>query len=240
MLLGPLVFVQRRLHRELQAVLLLLTRQKEITVALFSILFFPGVLLHEASHYFTARLLGVHPGKFSLLPRTMEDGRLQLGYVQTTRTDILRDSLIGVAPLLGGGGFVAYAGIVHWQLPALWESLAVGEPASWFTAISNLYSRPDFWLWFYVTVAVSSTMMPSRSDRRAWLPILLVVLLLFGLSWMAGAGSWVFLQLGPTLNQVLRALAVIFGISLAVHLVLLPPLRGLRYLLERLTGLKVV
>ena len=49
--LGPLIFLQRALHRAIQTVFLLITRRADITVALFSLLFFPGVLLHEGSHF---------------------------------------------------------------------------------------------------------------------------------------------------------------------------------------------
>src|SRR3972149_1644635 len=111
LVLGPLIFVQRKLHRESQAVFLLLTRHKEISLALFSLLFFPGVLLHEMSHYITARLLGVKTGRFSLLPTPLPDGRLRLGFVEAESVDFVRDALIGAAPLLTGGLFVAYAGI---------------------------------------------------------------------------------------------------------------------------------
>jgi len=43
---------------------------------------------------------------------------------------------------------------------------------------------------------------------------------------------------GP-LNQGLRATAVVFGISLVVHLALLLPAWGVRALLSRITGLQV-
>ncbi len=45
--LGPFLFVQRWLHRELQALLLLITRRQDLSLGLFSLFFFPGVLLHE-------------------------------------------------------------------------------------------------------------------------------------------------------------------------------------------------
>ena len=83
LLLGPFLFLQRSLHREVQAFFLLLTRRQDISIVIFSLLFFPGVLLHETSHYLMARLLNVRTGRFSIIPRPLPDGHLQLGYVET-------------------------------------------------------------------------------------------------------------------------------------------------------------
>ncbi len=47
-----------------------------------------------------AKLLGVRTGKFSLIPQPLPDGHLQLGYVEAAHSDILRDSLVGAAPLI--------------------------------------------------------------------------------------------------------------------------------------------
>ena len=127
LLLGPLLFLQRALHREIQTVFLLITRRPEIAVAMFSMLFFPGVLLHESSHYLMAKILGVRTGRVSLIPESIEGNRLRLGFVETSTTDILRDALIGTAPLLAGGLFVAYAGIVHLDLLSVWDGLASGN-----------------------------------------------------------------------------------------------------------------
>jgi hypothetical protein len=84
-MLLPLVFLQRFLHREIQAVILLLTRNIQLTIGLFSVLFFPGVFLHELSHFLMAKVLSVRTRGFSLIPQSLSDGRLQMGYVETEK-----------------------------------------------------------------------------------------------------------------------------------------------------------
>lgn len=239
LLLGPLLFLQRSLHREIQSVFLLITRRNDVALVLFSLLFLPGVLLHETSHYLVARLLGVSTGRFSLLPKATKDGRLQLGFVETTTTDVLRDALIGAAPLLGGGLFVTYAGLVRLNLGALWEGLVSGNAQMFWKALRLLPQQPDFWVWFYLTFAVSSTMLPSASDRRAWQSLALMLLGLLALVLVAGAGPWLLGHLAPLLNQALRALAVVLGISVLVHAVMWFPFFLGRRLLVRLTGFQV-
>jgi len=185
-LLGPLLLLQRSLHREIQAIFLLLTRRADLALALFSLVFLPGVIIHETSHYVMSRLLGVPTGRMSLLPRPLEGGRLQLGYVETGRTDILRDTLIGVSPLLAGGLCVALTGIHGLGLDGLWTVIFSGESATFGEAVRAIQERADFWLWLYLTFVISSTMLPSASDRKAWLPLVLVFSLLLGivLGWL--------------------------------------------------------
>src|SRR4030042_6496478 len=89
-LIWPLLVLQRGLHREIQSVFLLLTRRVDLSLALFSLLFLPGVFLHEASHYIMAQILDVQTGRFSIIPRAVGNGRLQLGYVGTARAGALR------------------------------------------------------------------------------------------------------------------------------------------------------
>lgn len=239
-LLGTLLILQRLSQRETQAIFLLLTRRADIAVALFSLLFLPGVILHEASHFVMAKLLRVRTGRVSLLPRALPNGRLQLGFVETASTDWLRDALIGSAPLFLGGAFVAYAGLTRLGLPLMWEKLVSVGPSAAFDALPTLFDQPDFWLWFYLVFTVSSTMLPSQSDRRAWLPLALTAGLLLGLSLLAGAGPWLLLHLAEPLNRALQAVSAILGISVFIHLVLLVPLVFLHAFISRLTGLQVV
>jgi hypothetical protein len=239
LLLGPFLVLQRQLHHEIQAIFLLLTRRSDIALVLFSLVFFPGVLVHELSHFIVARLSAVRTGRFSLIPQPLENGRLQLGYVETAKTDIIRDALIGAAPLLAGGAIVAYAGIYQLGLPELWSALRAGNTAGWWLPLVDLYHRPDFWLWFYLTFAISSTMMPSASDRRAWLPMTLVILALLGVGLLAGVGPWMAAHLAP-INQILRSIALVFAVGLLAHLVLWPPFRLIHQLLAHATGWDVV
>lgn len=238
--LGPLLPLQRRLHWEIQAIFLLLTRRSDIAVYLFSILFFPGILLHETSHFIMARLLRVRTGRFSLLPQPLKDGNLQLGYVEVAHSDWVRETLIGAAPLLTGGGFVAYAGLSGLGILSAWQSWQVGGAAAILAQFPALTGRPDFWLWLYLTLVVSSTMLPSASDRRAWLPLAAMLGVLLGAGLLAGAGPWLAAHLAPLLDQVFLAAAVVLGISAAVHALLLFPVWLLRRLIARLSGLEVV
>ncbi len=240
LLLVPMIYLQRFLQREIQAIFLLLTRQPEISVALFSLLFFPGVLLHEISHFLMARLLGVRTGRFSIIPKKLEGGRLQLGFVETAKTDFLRDALIGVAPLLTGGIFVAYAGVSRLGLNTLWLNLTQGQLNAINQAITSIVVRPDFWLWFYLIFAVSSTMLPSASDRRAWVPLLVVFLGLVGLILLVGAGPWLLTRFGSTLMAAIDAVFMVFGITVIIHLILSPPMWLIRKIISRVVGLRVV
>lgn len=229
-MLLPLVYLQRLLHREIQTVILLLTRSRELTIGLFSVLFFPGVFLHELSHFLMAKLLRVQTGRFSLIPHPMSDGRLQMGYVETERTDVFRDSLIGLAPLITGTAFVAYAGVYRFQLHSLWNVLVDGQIELFWAGLGLVPAVPDFYLWFYLTFAVASTMLPSESDRHAWLPLGLWVAGVLVLAVVAGAGAWMLENLAPFLDAFLYTVALLFGLSNLLHLVLLPPF----YLLHRL------
>jgi hypothetical protein len=236
----PLVFLQRLLHREIQTVFLILSRSPEFTIALFSVIFLPGVLLHEFSHYLMAALLGVRAPRFSLIPQMLPDGRLQLGYVETVKTDIIRDSLIGAAPLIAGGSLVAYLSVTHLDLLPLWAVLSNGQLNLFWLGVTLLPQVKDFPLWFYLVFTISSTMLPSRSDRHAWLPLGVTVAVLLVLAVVVGAGPWMLNSVTPILNAFLRSSATVFGLSALLHAVLIVPIWLVHLGLVRITGLDAV
>ena len=238
-MLVPLVFLQRLLHREIQAVLLIVTRNPWLSIVLFSALFFPGVLLHELSHFLMANLLRVRTGKFSLIPKTLSNGRLQMGYVEIERTDIFRDSLIGAAPLIAGSLCVAYVGIDKLRLDLLWDVLRNGQINLFFMGLGLLPTVHLFPLWFYLAFAVSSTMMPSESDRHAWLPLGMWVATLLGLALFAGAGTWMLTNLAPLINDFLSVVATLFSLSLVLQVVLLLPIMLAHRIISKVTGVDV-
>ena len=237
--LTGLIFIQRILHREFQAFLLILTRNSRITQVIFSLVFLPGVFLHEISHFIMAKILAVPTGKFSLIPQARSDGTLRLGYVETATGGFIRDSLIGVAPLAAGCVIVSYVASSQMNVVPLWDLIRNGEWGVFWINLSSVLNSPGFWLWFYLAFAVSSTMMPSQSDRHAWLPLGILIVGLIILAILAGAGTWMLEKLAPNVNNFMRALALIFVMSGVLHIVLTMPLLLLHWILARVTGMDV-
>lgn len=238
-MLVPLILLQRLLHREIQAVILILTRDASITMGIFSFIFFPGILLHELSHFVMAKILRVPTGRFSLFPRSLPDGRLQLGYVETSRSDIVRDSLIGAAPLIVGTLFVAYVAIERFEMRILLDVLRNQQFDLFWMGMRALPNAGDFYLWFYLVFAVSSTMMPSESDRHAWLELVISIGVLFAITLLFGAGPWMLNNLAPRVSNFFGFVAAIFGLSNFVHILLILPTALIHKLLARLTGVDV-
>jgi hypothetical protein len=208
-----------------------------MSLGIFSMLFFPGVLLHEASHLVMARLLGVRTGRLSLTPKPLPGGKLRLGFVEIAQTDFFRDGLIGAAPLLAGGIFIAFAGLRQMGLAPL---VQIGVPVQFgdlAVRLKALTGHADFWIWFYLVFAVSSTMFPSPSDRRSWLPLGLAAAVLLGLSLVCGAGPWMETHLAPGVNRSFQAITAILVVCLAVQMMILIPIWCIRRIISRLTGL---
>ena len=136
-----LAVLQRRLHYEIQALLFILTKRIDLSMTIFAILFLPGVLIHELSHYGMARLLNVPVGSLSLIPQPLPDGRMRLGYVETKSTDFFRDALIGAAPLIVGSFVVAYAGLINLQFSIYWAEFSISDLSPAVSGLSRIVNQ---------------------------------------------------------------------------------------------------
>jgi hypothetical protein len=241
--LPVLLLLQRWIHRHLRGVTFLLTGRQSWAVILYALVLFPGVLLHELSHWLVANLLGVRTGAISLLPRQQRDGSIQLGYVEYyrhRRLDPLRESLIGGAPLITGTLVILLIGIRVFDVPGLRSALASGEATTLTRALTELFNTPDFFLWLYLIFAVSNAMLPSPSDRRAW-PAFIFLLLL-------GAGVLTVLQMQHILvNGLLGPAATVFGylglaftLAIGVDLVFIFLIYVLETLISRIKKVELV
>jgi hypothetical protein len=235
----PLVFLERWIHRHLQGVWLLIFQDPDIALVMYSIVMLPGVLLHEGSHWVMATLLGVRTGRFSILPERMPDGALRLGYVETVKVDFLREALIGVAPLVAGAGAIIFMGYERLGVGPVGEALTRGDGLAMVEGIRAMTAAPDFWVWLYAIFTVSNSMLPSASDRRAWLPSAALLALLGGLLVYAGFGPVLAEALAAPLDAATRALAAAFTLTIALNLFIAPFIWLVERALMRVTGLKV-
>jgi hypothetical protein len=238
---GTLAIIHRRLHFETQSLFLQITHRKEIALIFYSLLLLPGVFMHEFSHLLMARILGVKTGRFSLIPRPMPDGRLRLGFVETASTDFIRDGLIGIAPFLAGGVFVVYVVLSHLGLPAVWEGVMNADLNLIREEVKILYSKQDFWLWFYLTFAVSSTMLPSASDRRAWFPLGILIVGIFTLITVIDRGDIQIAGLvyvHQLIDLAIRSVNLILLVSIFIHVIVFSIVWIIRTALVKLNNLE--
>ncbi len=235
----PLLLLERYIHRHLQGVWLLLFRSPDVATVLYALVMLPGVLLHEASHWVMATLLGARTGRFSVIPERLPDGTLRLGFVETEATDFFREALIGAAPLIAGALAVSLIGNGLLGAGPVGEALARGDLEALARNVLAFGAAPDAWVWIYLLFTVSNSMLPSASDRRAWLPLLVFGLVLAGVLAYVGLGTLVLdFVVGPV-DAAIRVLAAAFTIAVALDLAVAPILWLLERGLMRVTGLRV-
>jgi hypothetical protein len=235
---GALLVLERYAHRLLQEVALLVTGQADVAVFLYSIPLLPGVALHELSHAVMARLLGVRVRKMTLRPQQQRGGTVRLGAVEVLRSDNLRASLIGVAPLLSGMVVLVLIGWLAFNASGLTQALESGNLSTIITQLFATTRAADALLWFYVIFAVANSMMPSTSDTQAWPPVLGFLALTVAVVFLVG-GAALVQTVTPTLQFTLRWLAAAFAITAFVDVLVIIVLWFAARVIERLTNRRI-
>lgn len=133
---------------------------------LYSVVFFPGTLLHEMSHFIMAKLLLVPVGSLSLIPEKSEH-EIVLGSVSIAKVDIFRRLTIGFAPILFG--VVSIYGLI---------ALIVA-----YRLHSNIFI---FAATGYVLFVITNSMYSSREDLRGYWKVLLPLILVVSAVFLAG------------------------------------------------------
>jgi hypothetical protein len=209
--------LRRWVEAHVQGVAFLLTGHPALALWIFFLIFLPGTLVHELSHWLVAKLLVVPTGRIAIWPQSKGDGSVWLGAIEVARTDPLRSSLIGLAPLVSGSLLVAAIG-AHLQLDALGSSLIGGNWELIAQDLSRSTSLADFWIWLYLLFAIANRMLPSPADREPWKP-LIIFLASIGLI-VVGAG-WTP-QLSPDLRDAIlnlvEFLLYAFALTAAIDL----------------------
>lgn len=241
--LALLVLLQRWIHAHLHGVSLLLVGRPEWAVIVYAVILFPGVLLHEVSHWLTATVLGVRTGGMSLIPRRQPDGTLQLGYVEYYKgpsVGPIRESLIGGAPLIAGTLVILLIGYRVFSVTDLALAVRSGSIDSLAAAFSALLATPYVLLWIYLIFAVSNAMLPSRSDRHAWPFFLLFMAALSFALFMLARSMSVTDALARPVVTAFGYLGIAFSIAIAVDIVFMIAIALGETVLSRVRGMSVV
>ena len=158
----------------------------------FYLLVFPGVVLHEGTHYLACLLTGTKVSRFApFSPGRSNDGRLVLGYVRHERRVFHVGAIIGLAPILLNPLGLLFVTALLTPLtlqegahPSV-EVMAREIFASGFLTDAPLLATT----WVYLSLSFALGSVPSREDLSS-LPMLLLIfgcgILLIGL---LGTGS---------------------------------------------------
>ena len=172
---------------------------------IWSIIFLPGTIIHEMSHFFAAAFTGTYIGKIEIFPTLPHPGlgqekdvkEIRLGSVQTQQLGLFRGFLVGSAPFLVGLGLL------------IWLS-STFEISNFKFQISNL-------LRLYLFFTIANSLFLSWVDFKHALPLVIIMVILGTALYAAGIGPMITQDsfLLEIMDRLQTALLWSLGINIA-------------------------
>lgn len=215
-----LSLLRTRLVFELSSTSLLFFGSTSPGLWLYTLIFLPGTIIHELSHWIVAELLGVKTGEISIFPDfKSEESEHRLGSVATIKTDPLRGFLIGVAPFVTGLAILFVLG----------RLLFLGF---------GLYPWWQLALVIYGIMVTGNSMMISKADRQTWpIVIFFSILIIFIFSRLEIKPTQ---DIFPNLINIISNLNLVLGVTTGFNLVMIGGSYSLRRLAESLTKKRII
>lgn len=165
----------------------------------------PGTVVHEVSHMLVAELTGIKTGRFSFTPEILEDNQVKAASITMEKPGPFRQSLIGLAPVFFGIGFISL--ISYFLSIQPFNHLTIKQVA----IIIVL---------FYLLFAISNSMFSSAKDlEQIVLPIILLIIL-GGAFWLAGIKITFSDKLINNLNSLFKNLSASLAVTIFIDLLL--------------------
>lgn len=159
---------------------------KFMSVNFLAFFLLPGVIIHELAHLFMAAVLFVPAGDMEFTPKRSANG-LKLGSIQIAKTDPIRRSIIGFAPVFVG--LMLVVGIVYFFTSNI---LFFKDKDSYFLVATGLGV-------IYLLFAISNTMFSSSRDMEGTIEIIVTLLIIVLLLYLVGvrvplSWAWNFME----------------------------------------------
>ncbi len=200
-LLASLWWLSWRIGLLIQEIVYLSTGSDNLAMVILFLIYLPGILVHEASHWLVARILGLKTSRFRVWPKYTRN-TIGLGSVTVSSGGVVWDSLVGLAPLLIGSALIVLIGEQVFDTQTLAFAWRTGRLLDGLNfVVTGLAQNPDSLLWSYLLFAIANAMMPSASDR-APLKSLGIYIVLIGA---------VFVLIDQSGRNVLLLLDFLFG-----------------------------
>lgn len=206
-----LYFISHKVIDEFFLVLHSFFHRKNTAYVCIAIIFFPGTLIHELSHFLFATVLFLRVHEVRVLPQ-WRGRELHLGSVTYEKGDIVRSILVGVAPFFGAFFF-------FWEIHAfrLFPHNQIGM---------NI-------MFGYLIFVVSSNMFSSKQDLidlGYLVPFFIITSVLyyvFGLPLSISIPSFLF----TFFSRSLQIINFYITISLVIQFCILVFIKSFRYIL---------
>lgn len=217
-LIVTLSALRTKLVYEISGISLLLFGSTKPGLGFYSLIFLPGTIIHELSHWIVAEVLQVRTGEISIFPDDAEGNTQRLGSVATEKTDPFRGFLIGLAPFISGVLILVVLGqllSVGWGVYIWWQLVLI----------------------VYGIIVVGNSMMISSSDRRSW-PFIVILFALLGILISKYYPS-LLVNNYPLFIKILNPLNIVLGVTAGLNLVMIVGSYTLRRLIEKMTKKRI-
>jgi hypothetical protein len=234
----PLIYMEKWIHSHLYGVGWLLTNDKKSATALYYVFLLPGVFLHEFVQWLIAGAFNVKTKRVMAWPEAQNDGTLRLDFVQIKKANRFQAAIIGAAPLLTGLAVIWVISNYVLDFENVLSALGTGDITLIGSALQELASKTDFFLWLYLIFAIGNAMLPTPADRQGW--PLLIGLFLAGLVALivVGVGDVLVETLTGPVAHAVDLLTTAFTIMLLVEIPAILFIGFFEEVLERLTKRK--
>jgi hypothetical protein len=209
-----LFYISRQTINELFHFLRIFFKADQIVFGIVSMLFLPGTILHEMSHFLVATILLLKVREVHIFP-TWDRHYIKLGRVVYEKQDVIRSIIVGVAPVFVG-------------LLFFW----------WMSAIDVLFIEGIGMrmLVIYIIFVISSSMFSSKQDLIDIVYVIPFIMILGFIVYVFQIDLMTLIRqplISRTFTKFLYDVNMYLAISLAIHIVICIVLVGIQRIIYK-------